>query len=132
DMTPSDRRDMKGMMANVAPHAACAPMEKRIMERMDRVRVSARPRQMQKIPPRVWRIQRVHNRPLIPKRRAAMSDIKPPKGRDTMFGMPKVAAMVPAVCNLRLNLNVKKLYRIWLSITNKYVLRQLRKLRFCH
>lgn len=97
EMTPRDRREMKGMMPKVAPQAACAPMEKRIMEVTESGSVLARPKQMQKTPPRVWRVQRFQRRPLMPNRRAATSDIRPPSGRDTILAMPKVAAIVPAV-----------------------------------
>lgn len=91
EMTPRDLREMK---PKVAPQAACAPTEKSIMDVMESGRVVARPRQMQNTPPSVWRIQR---RLLIPNLRAAISDISPPSGRDTMLAMPNVAAIVPAV-----------------------------------
>lgn len=55
-MTPSERREMKGMIPNVAPQAACVVIEKRIMERIEKGRVEARPKQIQKMPPRVWTI----------------------------------------------------------------------------
>ena len=64
----------------------------------------ARPSQIQNTPPRVWRIQRVHSLPLMPNLRPAKSELYPPKGRATRLAMPKVAAMIPAVCSLRLNL----------------------------
>lgn len=64
----------------------------------------ARPSQMQKTPPRVWTIQRIHSLPLIPNFRAAKSDAYPPKGREKKFAIPKLAAIIPAVCSLRLNL----------------------------
>lgn len=53
EMTPSERREMKGMIPKVAPQAACVVMEKRIMQRTEIGRDEARPRQMQKTPPRV-------------------------------------------------------------------------------
>lgn len=56
EMTPSERREMKGMIPNVAPQAACVVIEKRIMERIEKGRVEARPKQIQKMPPRVWTI----------------------------------------------------------------------------
>ncbi|KAF4348222.1 hypothetical protein F8388_000107 [Cannabis sativa] len=71
-------------------------MEKRIMENTARGSVLARPSQMQKAPPMVWRIQRVHSLPLIPKCRAATSDAHPPKGRAKRLAMPNEAAMIPA------------------------------------
>ncbi|PON66511.1 hypothetical protein PanWU01x14_109330 [Parasponia andersonii] len=74
DMTPRDLREMKGMMPNVAPQAACAPMEKRIMAKTAMGSELARPSQMQKAPPMVWRIHRVHSLPLMPKWRAATSE----------------------------------------------------------
>ncbi|KAL4295802.1 hypothetical protein GQ457_12G010500 [Hibiscus cannabinus] len=103
-MTPRDRLEMNGMIPKVAPQAACAPMEKRIMETMERSRELARPRQMQNMPPSVWRMYRFQRRPRMPNRRAAISDKNPPMGRAKMFAMPKVAAIVPAVRSLRLNL----------------------------
>lgn len=42
----------------------------------------------------------------MPNRRAARSDKNPPMGRAKMFAMPKVAATVPAVWSLRLNLYI--------------------------
>lgn len=67
------------------------------MEEMEMGSELARPRHIQKTPPRVWRIHRFHRRPLMPKRRAARSDMSPPMGRATKFAIPNVAAMVPAV-----------------------------------
>ena len=64
----------------------------------------ARPSQMQKTPPRVWTIQRTHSRPLMPNFLAAKSEANPPKGRAAKLAMPKLAAMIPAVCSFRLNL----------------------------
>ena len=104
EMTPRERREMKGMMPKVAPQAAWAPREKRIIEKTAIGRELARPSHMQKAPPAVCRIQRVHSLPLMPKRRAAMSEAQPPKGRATRFAMPNEAAMVPAVCSFRSNL----------------------------
>lgn len=66
EITPSDRLEMKGMMPKVAPHAAWAPMENRIIDVMESGSVLARPRQIQKMPPAVWRIHRFHSRPLMP------------------------------------------------------------------
>lgn len=40
----------------------------------------------------------------MPKGRAAISDMRPPKGRAKMLAIPKVAAMMPAAWSLRLNL----------------------------
>jgi len=40
----------------------------------------------------------------MPNNLAATSDAYPPKGRATMFAIPKDAAMIPAVCSFRLNL----------------------------
>lgn len=97
EMIPSDLRDINGMIPKVAPHAACAPIENKIIERTERSRVLALPRHMQNIPPRVWRIYRFHKRPRIPNRRAFRSDNRPPSGRAIMFAMPNVAAIVPAV-----------------------------------
>lgn len=96
DMMPRERREMKGMTPKVAPHAAWAPIEKRIMARTARGSELARPRHIQKTPPRVWRIQRVHNLPLIPKYLPATSDAHPPKGRAAKLAMPNDAAMMPA------------------------------------
>lgn len=97
DIIPRDRREMNGMIPKVAPQAAWAPTEKRIMVIMAMGSVSARPSQMQKHPPRVWRIQRVHSLPLMPKYLAARSEAYPPKGRAMKLAMPNVAAMRPAV-----------------------------------
>lgn len=104
EITPSDRREMKGIIPKVAPQAACAPIEKRIMEKMERDRVLAFPSQMQNSPPSVCKMYKFHRRPRIPNRRAAVSDKNPPMGRAKMFAIPKVAAMVPAVWSFRLNL----------------------------
>jgi len=59
----------------------------------------ARPSQTQKTPPEVCKIQRVHNRPLIPKNLAEMSDAYPPSGRAKKLAIPKLAAIIPAVCS---------------------------------
>lgn len=66
EMIPKDRREMNGMMPKVAPHAAWAPMEKSIIAKIAMGSVLARPSQIQKTPPRVWRIHRTHSRPLMP------------------------------------------------------------------
>lgn len=97
DMMPRDRREMKGMMPNVAPHAAWAPTEKRIMAKTAMGSEFARPSQMQKTPPSVWRIQGVHNLPLMAKYLATRSEANPPKGRATRLPTPNGAAMMPAV-----------------------------------
>lgn len=103
-MIPRDRLEMKGMIPNVAPHAACAPIENNIIAAMAVGSLSAFPSHMQNTPPNVCRIHRVHSLPLIPKYRAAMSDAYPPNGRATRFAIPNVAAMIPAVCSFRSNL----------------------------
>lgn len=102
EMIPSDLLEMNGMIPNVAPQAAWAPMEKRIIARTATGREPARPSQIQKAPPRVWRIHRVQSLPLMPKRRAALSEAYPPKGRAKKLAIPKEAAMIPAVWRLRL------------------------------
>ena len=104
DIMPRDRREMKGTIPKVAPQAACAPTEKRIMAKIAMGSELARPSQIQNTPPRVWRIQRVHSLPLIPNLLAAKSELYPPKGRATMLAIPNVAAMIPAVCSFRSNL----------------------------
>ena len=43
------------------------------------------------------RMNRVHRRPRMPNRVAAKSEKIPPRGRDTMFIIPKDAAMTPAL-----------------------------------
>lgn len=53
EMIPRERREMKGMMPKVAPQAAWAPIEKRIMNRTEIEREFALPRQMQNMPPSV-------------------------------------------------------------------------------
>lgn len=105
EIRPNDLRDTKGMIPYVAPHAAWAPIEKRIIEVMAIGSDSARPNQIQKAPPVVWTIHRTHNLPLIPNFRAAKSDAYPPNGRATKFAIPNVAAIIPAVCSFKLNLS---------------------------
>jgi len=104
DMIPKDLLEMKGMIPKVAPHAAWAPIENKIMVNTAIGRELARPSQIQKAPPKVWRIQRVHNLPLMPNNLPATSEAYPPKGRATMFAIPNEAAMIPAVWSFRLNL----------------------------
>ncbi|KVI00127.1 hypothetical protein Ccrd_021576 [Cynara cardunculus var. scolymus] len=70
EMMPSDRREMKGMMPNVAPHAACAPMEKRIIKVMAKGSEFTRPSKRQQTPPAVCRSHRFQSRPRIPHRLA--------------------------------------------------------------
>lgn len=97
DMIPSERRDIKGMMPKVAPHADCAPMEKRIIAVIARGRELARPNHMQNKPPKVCKVHRVHSLPLIPNFRAAKSEANPPAGLATKLAIPNVAAIIPAV-----------------------------------
>ena len=86
-------------MPKMAPQAACTPTEKSIMDKIAIGSEVARPSQTQKIPPEVCKIQRVHNRPLIPKNLAEMSDAYPPSGRAKKLAIPKLAAIIPAVCS---------------------------------
>ncbi|KAH1115388.1 hypothetical protein J1N35_008766 [Gossypium stocksii] len=74
DMSPSDRRETNGTTPKVAPHAAWVPSEKRIIAKMAMGSESARPSQIQKAPPRVWKNQRIHSLPLIPNNLAALSE----------------------------------------------------------
>ena len=101
---PNDRREMKGMMPNVAPQAAWAPTENMIIMATATGSDLERPRRIQKIPPIVWRIHRVHSLPLIPNLLAARSETYPPNGRAAKLAMPNVAAMIPAVWSFRSNL----------------------------
>nr|GLL33930.1 hypothetical protein DVH24_005862 [Ipomoea trifida] len=74
EMSPNERRDTKGMMPYVAPHAAWAPREKRIMATTATGSVLARPSHMQNTPPRVWTTHSTHSLPLMPNLFAATSD----------------------------------------------------------
>jgi hypothetical protein len=113
DMIPNDLLDMNGMIPNVAPHAACAPIENRIIDSTAIGSVFARPNHMQNTPPSVWRIHSVHNLPLIPNNLAAKSDAYPPNGRAIRFAIPNEAAMIPAVCSFRSNLfYIQMIYNI--------------------
>lgn len=109
DMIPRERLEMKGMMPKVAPHAAWAPIEKRIIAKTAMGSELARPSHMQKTPPKVWRTHRVQSLPLMPNNLAATSEVYPPKGRARRFAIPNEAAMIPAVCSFRLNLFYIKL-----------------------
>lgn len=67
------------------------------MDKMAKGSELARPRHIQNTPPIVCSIHRFHSLPLIPNLLAAISDIRPPKGRAAIFAIPKVAAIIPAV-----------------------------------
>jgi len=96
EITPSERREMKGIMPNVAPAAASTKMEKKIMTAMEEPNVETRPRIRQSTPPSVCTIHNVHNLPRIPKRFATMSESTPPNGREKKLASPNVAPIVPA------------------------------------